>query len=311
MPSTTYVWGVSIAQMIAKYVKGVDAHAASFNTDAVFPEAYVKGIIHLDLGSTHTTFQQVYGVGRWQGHGSAPMRLISTGPLWFLGVMARPGAGITTPADLKGKKLMGLLSGSALLRDCVDAILYGYGLTEKDVTVLGYSSSKEIVDAMVQGRVDAAQYPYQEGSPFLEEMAMAGKVTLISDTPEALDKIVKKFTAFSPGTLPAGSYKGQDKEVKTFCAPVTIDCSADLPVDLVYSITAALYNNFAEWSKQQAAIKYWALPGGIEPSRLSVPVHEGAIKYYKEKGYWKAEQESKQQSMLEKIKLLGAYKPIG
>ena len=111
-------------------------------------------------------------------------------------------------------------------------------------------------------------------------------------------------------TLPAGSYKGQDKAQTTFGILQTLDCSADLPADMVYSITAALYDNFEEWSGYHKNIAAFAVPGGIDAGKIGIPVHEGAIKYYKEKGFWTAEHEAKQKALLEKVKKLGPYKPI-
>ncbi len=307
MPSTTYVWGVSVTKVLNKHVEGITVHVGSYATDSYFADAFAKGLLQIGIGSTHTTVQQVYGMGKWEGRGSAPMRVMTTGPRWYLGVIARPGAGITTPADLKGKKWMIILRGSALLRDMADATLHGYGLTEKDVTLVEYSSSKEIVAAMKEGRVDAAGFPYQAGSPWLEELVMAGKADLISDTPEALDKITKAYPMFSRGALPAGSYKGQDKDVNTYTSVVTLDVHADLPADLVYDMVTALYENFEEWSNYHTAIKHFAMPGGIDVSRMGIPVHEGAIKYYKEKGYWTAAHEAKQKELIERLKGLGPY----
>ena len=139
---------------------------------------------------------------------------------------------------------------------------------------------------------------------------MAGKVELISDTPEALKKITEKYPMFPIITVPAGTYKGQDKEVTTFGILQTLDCYAGLPADLVYAITAALYDNFEEWSGYHKNVKAFALPGAIDAGKLGIPVHEGAIKYYKEKGYWTAEHEAKQKQLLEKVKALGPYKPL-
>lgn len=310
MPSTTYVIGVAVVKVIAKHVEGVTAHAASYATDSYFSDAYAKGVLHLDIGTTHTTVLQVHGQGKWKDHGSAPMRLISTGPSYYLGVLANPKSGIKTPADLKGKKWMVIRPGSALLRDVADAILYGYGLTEKDVTVLEHSSSKEFVAAMKEGRVDAMGWPYTTASPWVEDLVMTGKAELISDTPEALKKITEKYPMFPIITVPAGTYKGQDEEVTTFGILQTLDCHAGLPADLVYAITAALYDNFEEWSGYHKNVKDFALPGAIDAGKLGIPVHEGAIKYYKEKGYWTAEHEAKQKQLLEKVKALGPYKPL-
>jgi hypothetical protein len=310
MPSTTYVIGVAVVKIISKHVEGVNAHAASYATDSYFADAYHKGLLHLSIGTNFASVQQVQGKGRWEGHGSAPLRLISTGPVYYLGVLANPKSGIKSPADLKGKKWMIIRPGSDTLRQNADAIMYGYDLTENDITILEHSSSKEFTEALKEGRVDAIGWPYTSAAPWAEELANLGKVQFVSDTPEANQKIVEKYPVFASVTLPAGTYKGQDKDQLCIGLVQTLDIHADLSADTVYEITAALYDNFDEWSTYHANIKDFALPGSIAVTRIVNPVHEGAVKYYKEKGFWTAEHEAKQKSLLEKVKALGPYKPL-
>jgi len=310
MPSTTYTIGVAVVKVISKHVEGVTAHAASYATDSYFADGFAKGLIHLGIGTSHTTVMQVHGLDKWKGHGSAPMRLIATGPPYFLGVLANPNSGINTPADLKGKKWMVIRPGSVLLRDVADATLHGYGLTKDNVNVMEHSSSAEFVAAMKEGRVDAMGWPYTKAAPWVEELATQGKVAFVSDAPEALAKITEAYPMFSVMTLPAGTYKGQDKDQTTYGILQTLDVHADLPADLVYAITAALYDNFEEWSGYHADIKDFALPGAIDAGKIGIPVHDGAIQYYKEKGLWTAEHEARQKALLEKVKALGPYKPL-
>ncbi|MFC1907344.1 TAXI family TRAP transporter solute-binding subunit [Chloroflexota bacterium] len=309
MPSTTYVSGVAVVKTINKHVEGITAHVASYPTDSIYPDAYAAGRLDLSIGSSSTTIENVFGMGKWKDRGAAPMRQIGIGDPVFLGVLAHPNSGINTPADLKGKKWMIIRPGSALLRTMADAIMYGYGLTENDVDVLEHSSSKEMTDALKEGRVDAIGWPYYKASPWVEELAMAGKVKIISDTPEGLQKIMGKYPQFMPMTLQAGLYKGQDKEVKTFGIYQTLDCSADLSADVVYAVTTALFNNYEEWLAYHSSIGGYRLPGGIDVEKIGIPIHEGAIRYYKEKGLWTAAHEAKQKELLEKVKAAGPFKP--
>lgn len=310
MPSTTYVVGVGIAKMISKYVKGINAYAASFSTDSYFADAYALKRMDLGMGSSSISFEQVYALGEWSGRGTAPVRQIAVGDIFYYGVIARVGSGIKTSADLKGKKFVILRPGSVLRRQVADAILHGYGFTEnKDVMLPVAGSDEEIVQSIREGRVDAIGYPYLRSTPWLEELTAGGKAEIISDTPEALKRIVEKFPQFMPVTLPANTYKGQNQEVKTFGAYMTLDSRADLNADLVYAITVALFDNYKEWLSYHATIEGFRLPGSIEPIKTGIPIHEGTIRYYKEKGYWTADHEAKQKVLLEKLKGLGPFAP--
>lgn len=305
-PSSTYLFGTATVRVLNARTKDFSANVSPYGSSAVFPEAFQKK--ELDLGVLEASTAYLASTAQTAWKEPMPVRILSYGGNFYAGVIANPKSGIKTPADLRGKKWMVLLSGSQLLKDMADATMYGYGLTEKDVTLLSYSSVKEVTDALKEGRVDAIGYPYYEATPWLEELMLMGKAVLVSDTEEALKKMSEKFPYFTRFVLPAGRYKGQDKEVVTFGSTNTIAVRETLPADQVYQITRLLYENFEEWVGNYSDVKYHKLPDSLEPSRIIVPLHEGAIKYYKEKGYWKAEQEARQKALLEAISKL---KPKG
>ena len=131
---------------------------------------------------------------------------------------------------------------------------------------------------------------------------VTGKAELISDTEEAIEKIHEKYPWYVRKTLPAGTYPGQDKELITIGQANTLSVRASLSEDQVYNIVATLFDDFDTWSSYaEADIKHFGLPDSISISVMSVPIHEGAIKYYKEKGFWTAEHEAKQQELLAAI----------
>lgn len=309
MPSTTYVLAVAAVKMISKYLTGYTAHASVYPSDAVFPDAFADRRLDMAAGST-LSVESVFALDQWKGHGSAPIRTLAIGPMAYYGVIARPGSGVTTPADLKGKKFMALRAGSIFMKTCSNILLNAYGLTDKDVTILAHSSADDFIAAMKENKVDAMMWPYYKNSPWLTDLSLVGKGLPISDTPEAIAKITTAKPQWGPATLPAGTYKGQSTDVKTFGVCQRIEVRADLPADLVYAITAVLYDHFDEWAAYHSDVLDYKIPASLSPEKMPIPIHDGAIRYYKEKGFWKAEQEARHQSLLEKAKALGPYKPL-
>lgn len=302
MPSSTYSLGVAIAKTISAHTKDFTAHVSPKGTSTVFPGLFQTKELDLAALDGSSAYLAANGLDEWKGQ-PMPVRILGFGAPAYYGIIATPKSGIKTPADLRGKKWMALLSGSRLLRDMADATMYAYGLTEKDVTVLPYSSIKEATEALKEGRVDALSYPYYDASPWLEELVLLGKAVIISDTEEIVKKINEKHPYFVRAVLPAGNYKGQDKEIVTFSAVATLSVRESLPTAQVYEITRILFDNFKEWKTYyEADVKYYELPDSIDARRMSVPMHEGALKYYREKGYWKAEHDAKQKALLAAIK---------
>lgn len=300
MPSTTYILAVALSQTINDFGgDNLNTHVSSFATDGVFPHEFTNGKIQLAIGASPTSIQGALSMGTYKNKKPAPMKIISTGPIWYQGLVARSDAHIDTPADLKGKKWFGIRKGSVLVNQMNEAIMYAYNLTPKDVRVLEYSTTNELLEGLKSGRVDAGSFPYSSGTPWVEELATLDLLNLVSDNPENLEKILAKYPFFTRVTLPANTYRGQNKEVVTFGSLVTIDVSSDLSEEIVYNITSALYDNYDEWVKGHEQIKEFALPQAIELDRMVLPIHEGAVKYYKEKGYWTLKHADKQQILLE------------
>jgi len=303
MPSTTYILGVSVSKMLNEFTDNFNAYVSSYPTDGVFPYAFTNGNLQLAIGASPTTIQGVRSLGEYKGKKPAPIKLISTGPIWYQGVVARSDANIETPADLKGKNFMGIRKGSIIVKQMCGAIMHGYNLSPDDVNILEYSTTSELLEALKSGRADAGLFPYSIGTPWVEELAVLNLLNLVSDTPEAIERILEKYPFFNRVVLPANTYRGQNKEIVTTGSLVTLDVHSDLSEDIVYEITSALYDNFDEWVKKHEQIRKFGLPQAIEPDKMVYPIHEGAIKYYKEKGYWTSEHEEKQQALLKEFNL--------
>ena len=81
---------------------------------------------------------------------------------------------------------------------------------------------------------------------------------------------------------PANTYNGQTTDTKTVAVNATLAVGAEVSADVVYNITKTLFENQADLAIAHAKGKELSLEkatGGI-----SIPLHPGAEKYYKEKG---------------------------
>jgi hypothetical protein len=146
---------------------------------------------------------------------------------------------------------------------------------------LGYSPS---VQAMIDGRIAGASIP--AGPPVAavtQALAqLGGKVTVLSISEDQLEKICSEYPVWTSYALPANTYPGQSKNIQTIAQPNFLACRADLPEDVIYSVTKTIYDNLSEIQnihKATLAMKLEKAIGG-----LVVPLHPGAAKFYREKG---------------------------
>jgi len=91
------------------------------------------------------------------------------------------------------------------------------------------------------------------------------------------------FYAFA--NIPAGVfYKSQKSDATTFGVMATFVSSADVGEKTVYEVVRAVFENLDSFKKLHPAFKNLN-PKQMIKNGLSAPLHKGAVKYYKEKGW--------------------------
>ena len=139
------------------------------------------------------------------------------------------------------------------------------------------AASSAMRNAKIDGFATCSAHP----TPQLVELATTSELTVLSFTDAERDKIVAMNPMYAPMTLPAGTYKGQDKPVATLAMPVGAFGTDKMDDKAAYAITKI----FWEWKGKLAADNPWWK--GVSPEMITLmgaKVHPGAAKYYKEIG---------------------------
>ena len=105
-------------------------------------------------------------------------------------------------------------------------------------------------------------------------------------TGETIDKLVADNPYYAQATIPGGLYNSNPDDTQTFGVLATLVTSANVPEESVYQLTKAVFENFDEFKSLHPAF------ANLDPQKmvtdgLSAPLHPGAEKYYKEKGWLK------------------------
>ena len=295
----SYIAATSICEMINKYIPGVNAHPATYVTDSVFPILLRKGEVLLATGSSTTMAKPLRGIGEYKGDKHVPgMRTIFSGEGYYYLVLASTSSGIKDVKGIKGKRFMSQLGGSIGFKDAREGTLETFDIPAKDVTVLKFSKWSELPDAIREGKTEAIGSYATLAASWIQDLTMTNDAVILSWPDDAIKKMAELVPGFVKGVIPAGTYKNQDKPIVT---PVSIgyyNCYKTLPDDLVYAITASVYDHFADFQAFFKLADKFKLPEALDPERITIPYHPGAIKYYREKGYWTAAQDAKQKEVL-------------
>jgi uncharacterized protein len=86
--------------------------------------------------------------------------------------------------------------------------------------------------------------------------------------------------------IPGGLYPNNPDATTTYGVLATVVSSAKTPPDTVYQVVKAVFDNFEEFKKLHPALGHLK-PENMVKDGLSAPLHEGAARYYKEKGWIK------------------------
>jgi hypothetical protein len=111
---------------------------------------------------------------------------------------------------------------------------------------------------------------------------LGDKITTLDFTDEQLEKVNKDGELWTRFVIPAGTYPGQDKEIKTIAQPNFLAAHEDIPEEDVYQLTKALYENLGFLNAIHSATKAMSIDKAI--AGLPVPLHPGALRYYEEQG---------------------------
>ena len=101
---------------------------------------------------------------------------------------------------------------------------------------------------------------------------------------EAIDKLIADNAFYAAATIPGGMYKGTDNDVSTFGVKATFVTSADVDEETIYQVVKAVFDNFDRFKRLHPAFENLTEEEMISGG-LSAPLHAGAAKYYKERGW--------------------------
>ncbi|HUF87121.1 MAG TPA: TAXI family TRAP transporter solute-binding subunit [Thermohalobaculum sp.] len=197
-------------------------------------------------------------------------------------ILARAGSGIQNVKDIKGKRLNIGNPGSGT-RATWEVLEEALGWSREDLRQAGEMKSAEQGQALCDDKIDA--YFFLVGHPasgVQETLATCDSHIVTVDGPE-VDALVEKWPYYRKAVIPAGLY-GDNPDVTTYGVAATFVSSTDVPEEVVYTVVKAVFDNFDQFKALHPAFAHLKEEEMIKEG-LSAPLHDGAVKYYKERGW--------------------------
>lgn len=169
-------------------------------------------------------------------------------------------------------------------RGTTEVLMAAHGMTTDDFALATELTSTEQANALCDGKIDAFGYTVgvpNAGVAVATDGCGARIINLNTDVEQAL-VAERPYYAFT--TIPAGTYATSDKDVTTFGVVATLITSASVDADLVYEVVRAVFENLDDFRRLHPAFANLKAEDMIK-NGLSAPLHEGAARYYEEKGW--------------------------
>jgi hypothetical protein len=242
--------------------------------------------IEFGVAQSDVQFNATKGQGQFQKDGAmGDLRAVfALHPEPFT-VVARKEANITKFEDFKGKRFNVGNPGSGTLAS-MNEMLAAMGWKMSDFGLASELRPDEHGPALCDGKIDGFFYAVGHPSANIQDPTTICGAKLVSLTGPAVDKLVKEKPYYAMATIPGGMYPNNPNPTTTYGVQATIVSSAKVPADVVYVVVKTVFDNLDEFKKLHPALANLK-PEDMIKNGLSAPLHEGAARYYKEKGWIK------------------------
>ena len=235
------------------------------------------------LSQTDVAYAAFHGAGPFAAAGPDPKlrMLIALYPEAFT-VLVRPDTGIRDFQDLRGRRIGVEKSGGGFTftRDVVLGF-YGWAMPDPEhVVELGPAEQNQ---ALCSNQVDAIIFSVGHPNGLTQEATTGCRARLVRVAGPPIDRLLAAHPYYVASVIPGGMYAGNPDDVPTFGSQAVLVTSSSQPDELAYAVVKAVFENFADFRRLHPALSKLASKDMV-PSEAVIPIHPGALKFYREAG---------------------------
>jgi uncharacterized protein len=243
-------------------------------------KAVNQGKADFGFGNSISTVDGIAGRPPFTEKTSNVCNVATLYPQYFQ-VVASADSGIKSLGDLKGKGLAVQPKGNTAEFISLQALSV-YGLKYEDMGRVSYVSYTDAVSLMKDNNAQVFTLGTTVPASAIMDLASARDVTLLSIPDDKFQAMRKLNPGYTKLIIPAGSYPKQTQDVQTIGYATHVVARCDLAEDVVYKVLKGMSENTDNLAAIAKAM------AGNTPKRMAedvgVPMHKGAIRFYKEAG---------------------------
>lgn len=240
-----------------------------------------EGKAHIGFGNSSSTVDGIAGRAPFKKKVTNVCQIANIYPQYFQ-VVAVTSANVKSFADLKGKSVVTQPKGNTgeLLTDLV---LKLNGMDYKALSKVNFQASYTDAVSMVKdGHAQVFTLGTTAPASSVMDLASARDINIVPVDDKTMDALKKENAGYMKQTIKAGTYPKQAQDVPVIGYTAHIIAACDLPDQTVYTMVKTMAQNVEAMSAVNKAI------AGLTPKDMAVdigvPMHKGAIRFYKEAG---------------------------
>jgi hypothetical protein len=242
------------------------------------------GEIEFGVVQSDVQYHALRGDGPFKGAAYPELRaMFALHPEPFT-VVARRDANIRSFADFKGKRFNVGNPGSgtrASLEELLDALGWKLG----DFFLAAELRADEQGPALCEGRIDGFFYAVGHPSANIQDPTTQCGAQLVALTGPAVERLVGGKPYYAHATIPGGMYPHNPQATPTYGTRATLVTSSKVPADIVYAVVKTVFERLEDFKHLHPALAH--LNRAEMLTGLPAPMHDGALRYYREQGWVK------------------------
>ncbi len=283
-----YPTGGAICRMMAKRRKetGIRCSVESTGGSIYNINAIRSGELEFGVAQSDWQYHAYHGTSKFKDKGAfKELRAVFSIHPEPVTIVVRKDAGINGILDLKGKRVNIGNPGSGQ-RGTWEVVEKTLGWKRSDLKLAAELKASETGQALCDNKIDAYFYLVGHPNALIQETLASCDSKIVNARAPKIDELVKKTPYYSFAVIPADLYPQQKEDVQTWGVRATLVTSAKVPEKVVYELVKSVFDNFDAFKKLHPAYSHLK-PEEMISASLSAPLHPGAVKYYKERGWIK------------------------
>jgi TRAP transporter TAXI family solute receptor len=255
--------------------------ASVFNVDAIR-----AGELDIGIAQSDVQWNAVKGTGPFKEAGAyGDLRALFSLHPEPVTVVASKSLRANSIPDLKGKRFNIGNPGSGT-RAAFEELLQALGMKLSDFSLASELKADEHGAALCDGKIDAFLFAAGHPSANIQSPTAECGARLVPLTGPAVDKLVSSTPYYGKATIPGGTYPNNPQATNTYGVLATVVASAKMPAGAAYTVVKQVFDNLEEFKKLHPALANLKAEN-MTRDGLSAPLHDGAARYFRERGWVK------------------------